>query len=788
MPNQGEAFSRVVIDRKLRESGWDIEDSRQVVFEDHSSAGRADYILKDDVGKPLALIEAKAPGIDPYSAKEQALNYVKTQYKDIDYIFLANDNIIYFWDLGNSDAVPVPAFFSLEDLIRKRRGGRVGNVEPLSRHKVESDYFINEDPAIKLRPYQIKAWDSIAESYDKGKRSFLLEMATGTGKTTLAAMIISKFLRTQQAETILFIVDRKQLATQAKQEFERLLGNLSAVGTYWGSYKRNLTGSNVVIATIQSLALNGTKDFSPGYFDLIFHDEAHRSIYSPEARAAVDHFIGATKIGLTATPKDFLRNIDKDKLAVNDPRSLEKRVQRDTYKYFGCEDGKATFRYNIQDAVDDGWLVKPRYHKMNTILTQSALSEEGLVLEDAELENESFRIKDLEKKVYLPKRNRAMMEEFLAYGDKTPDGKFGKTIIFAVSQKHALKLEQILNELRPEFNGKFAKTVTSWVKEAHDIAKEFKKIDSDLPRVVITVDMLSTGYDAPPVQNIVLSRPIFEPTTYIQIKGRGTRLCEAIRKDHFTIYDFCGVVEYFEEKYDWEAPLTIPKNKKEGGYSPSPGPSPGPEPGLPRPVEEIPTSQQPDMVSSRNLIYVIPDGDPVDRHMYQTRWAEEVNKFVDRHPEIKVMVDDPDRTDDLIDLINRELLNRPDFYFNEDSLIQSHRVIAGVRDFFLSALGKEKLPNRSDQLQEFKLGLISKFGTEDKGGSQRKTLMVEFFADQVTEDEDLRNQLLNNPRLDFLRQESFTHAYPVKDWLDTFGREGLEDLVLDVNQSKLLRV
>lgn len=788
--SQKEAYSRVVIDRKLREAGWDIEDSSQVVFEDHGAAGRADYVLKDESGNAIALIEAKSPDIDPYSAKQQAHDYVQAQYKSIDYIFLANDKIIYFWDLGAGDAVPVQAFYSQQDLARKRRTGRVGNVELLGKKEVEPNYFSDVDADIELRPYQIEAFNTIASQFDKGKRSFLLEMATGTGKTVLAALIISRFLRAQQAENVLFIVDRKSLASQSKATFENLLGNLSTVGTYWGSNRRNLTGANIVVATIQSLTLRGQKDFTPGYFDLVIHDEAHRSIYSPEARAAVDHFIGVTKIGLTATPKDFLKNVDVEKLAVNDPRKLERRVQRDTYKYFDCENGVATYRFTIQNAVPK-YLVPPRYHKMNTVLTQSALNPEGLSLEDPEAEGSTYGIRDLERKVYIPERNRAMMEEFLRYAEKTPDGKLGKTLIFGVSQRHALDLEKILNELMPEYGGRFAKTCTSMVPEAGEIARDFKKEDNSLPRVLTTVDMLATGYDAPEVQNIVLARPIFDPTTYQQIKGRGTRLCKVINKDHFTIFDFCGVVEYFNEKYDWEAPAPTPAEKRTkntlepvGRLESTGGTATEELTKRPSPF----TSHQADMVGIRDQIQIGPDGDVVDRNMYRDEWTKAVHKFVENHPEISDIIADPDRSEELIDMINAELLDKAKFYFNEDSLIKSHRIVAGVRDFFLSALGKEPLPTREVQLEEFKQGLVSKFGSSDKGASQRKTLMVEFFADQVIEDEELRTSLQKQPSIDFLRQESFSHAFPVKDWLDEFGKDQLEELVVNTSESKLLKV
>jgi type I restriction enzyme, R subunit len=236
-----EAYSRVVIDRKLREAGWDIENDKQVVFEDHGDAGRADYVLKDSSGRPIAIIEAKRSEIDPYSAKNQAYQYVQSQYPKVRYIYLANDKLIYFWDLeGKSDAVIVPSFYSQDDLTRRLQTGEINLAKPLMSEKVGLEYFSDVAEGVTLRDYQVPAWESIAEGYDKGKRAFLLEMATGTGKTVLASLIISRFIRTNNAQNILFVVDRKSLAIQTKNTFERLLRGVSSVGTYWGSNKKIL--------------------------------------------------------------------------------------------------------------------------------------------------------------------------------------------------------------------------------------------------------------------------------------------------------------------------------------------------------------------------------------------------------------------------------------------------------------------------------------------------------------------------------------------------------------------
>lgn len=787
-----EAYSRVVIDQQLKDAGWNITDENQVIFEDHGVVGRADYVLKDKHGKPVALIEAKAPDIDPYTAKKQALDYAETQYKGkIDYIYLANDHLIYFWDFQTGgDAYPVPGFFSQDDLSRKRQSRTASNCEPLTQKTVEPDYFHDIDSDIKLRPYQIEAWEAIAKEYDDGKRAFLLEMATGTGKTVLASLIISKYLRTNQAQSVLFLVDRIELAKQTKGTFEHLLGNLSAVATYWGGSKKNLVGANIVVATIQSLIAHGRDVFSPGYFDLIIHDEAHRSIYSAEARGALDYFVGATKIGLTATPKDFLKNIDVDAVSIDDPRAIDLRLQRDTYKYFDCPQGQATFRYTIQDGVKDGYLILPKLHKMTTILTQEALAE-GLAGE-GDFEDENYKIKDLEKKVFVPQRNRLMMEEFLEYAEKTPEGDVGKTIIFAVNQTHALNLEKILNELRPEYHGRFAQTVTSRVQSAHDIARDFKKPDNKLPRVAVSVDMLTTGYDAPEVQNIVLARPVFEPTLYQQIKGRGTRLCPEIKKERFVMFDFCGVCAYFEEEYDWQAPLKTPKQGNSVTTEDTPE-SGSVNDGIAEPqtltlVVEKPTISRSDIVGNRDQIVYGPDGDKVDREMYQDEWSKTVKQFAEQMPEITKIAEDESKSEELIDILNTQILNKPDYYFNEDNLVKSHRVIATIRDFFLSGLGKKKLPNRDDQIREWVNGMLERYGRSDSGATQSKYVMAKLILEQFVTDRELRRSVQDRPNISFLGRQPFNLGFTAEEWVNTFGKDELFDMVREIRSSRVLKV
>ncbi len=230
-----------------------------------------------------------------------------------------------------------------------------------------------------------------------------------------------------------------------------------------------LLGASVVVATIQSLMTDRRyrEEFTPFYFDLVINDEAHRSIYG-DAREVVQ-FFQATRIGLTATPKAYLKNINIEQLAEENPQALEARQLRDTYHYFGCKPGFPTFRYDIIDAVKDPegpFLCLPKIFDLRSDITTKALAESGWAVVVNEQE-ESFKIQDLERKIFTPTRNRLMCEAFLKEAQKDPAGAIGKSIVFAVNQTHATNLTKIFNELQPGI----ALTITSRIPDA-SVARE----------------------------------------------------------------------------------------------------------------------------------------------------------------------------------------------------------------------------------------------------------------------------------------------------------------------------
>jgi type I restriction enzyme R subunit len=705
---QNEAFSRILIDKALEFSSWDLLDPRQVQFELHTTNGRADYLLKDRLGRVLCVLEAKREDLDPYDAKEQARGYAENL--NAPFVILSNGREHWFWNFERADqrdAYRIERLPSRNDLERVQ----LKNMQPprpLRSDILRPDYLQHLKHDLTLRRYQIDAIEEVARVFDgEGRRKFLLEMATGTGKTLLCAALIRRFLATRNAERVLFIVDRIELAKQTMEDFAVVLPEFKPVIFKTARRTGELLGASVVVATIQSLMVDRRyrEEFTPFYFDLVINDEAHRSIYG-DAREVVQ-FFQATRVGLTATPKAYLKNVNIQELEAENPKGLEARQLRDTYHYFGCEPGMPTFRYDIIDAVKDPegpFLCLPKIFDVRSDITTQTLAESGWAVVVNELD-ESFKIQDLERKIFTPARNRVMCEAFLEEAQKDPTGAIGKSIVFAVNQKHATNLTKILNEILPGI----AVTITSRIPEASSIAKDFRDSKRS-ERIAVSVDMLSTGYNCRDLLNIGLMRPVFSPTEYIQIKGRGTRLytfkighTEYEKKNYFLL-DFCAVAEYFEEKYDYSVPLKVPREKQEPkpkatGTGGAPGNIPEGGPGAPTPVpppsREIPVWEGTDILVSREVIEVGPDGEKVDVMTFRGSFEREMKDFVERDPEMKAAVADED--DDAVETImNERFYHKPEMYYSPDKLIRSYGVPAPTPAFVYNAVGKKPLPTKDD--------------------------------------------------------------------------------------------
>lgn len=638
---KNEAHARIKINHLLEEAGWRFFDNGQgpanILLENHvkitqkdvdawgndfekTKSGSLDFLLVDSNNKPVCVLEAKKESLHPLVAKEQARKYAKTV--GAQFIILSNGVVHYLWDLQKGNPKSVYKFPSPHEIgaIKQWNPDR----EALANEPVEKNFiaivqmpdyserpgwngsiesskdFIWNNGLRFLRNYQLQAVQHLQEAVSDGKDRFLFEMATGTGKTLTSAAVIRLFLRTENAKRVLFLVDRLELEDQAWRAFTNYLKPDYTTFIYKEN-KSDWHKADIVVTTIQSLMFNNKYryQFSPTDFDLIISDESHRSI-SGNARAVFEYFNGY-KLGLTATPKDYLKGVNIDKVKENDPREIERRMLSDTYATFGCEGGDPTYRYSLLDGVKDGFLINPKVLDARTEITTQLLSDKGyavaITTEEGE-ETETFVSRDFEKKFFSDKTNHILCQTFLENALRDPiTNEVGKTIIFAVSQNHARKLTEILNEFAEKlypskYNSDFAVQVTSQVGEAQQMTINFTNNNlngkttwlegyiSSKTRVCVTVGMMTTGYDCPDLLNICMMRPIFSPSDFVQIKGRGTRKhtfdfkhkndleeIEVVKheKAFFKLFDFFANCEYFEKKFDYDEKLKLPKPKTAGG-------------------------------------------------------------------------------------------------------------------------------------------------------------------------------------------------------------------------------
>ena len=671
--------------------------------------GFVDFLLLDAKGFPLIVLEAKAENKNPLVGKEQARKYAKSQ--NCRFVILSNGNLHYFWDLERGNPHIITSFPTPDSVT----GFQKVTPDPLRliKEQVGEDYIVrtqrqnyqseagwqNESERAAyiqinklrfLRPYQLKAIHSLQTAVGDGKDRFLFEMATGTGKTLVAAAVIKLFIRSGNVRRVLFLVDRLELEDQAKKAF----GAVLSADFQTVIYKENRDDwrrAEIVVTTVQSLLFNNKYQrlFSPTDFDLVISDEAHRSI-GGNARAVFDYFIGY-KLGLTATPRDYLRRFDSLNQNTRDPREAERRLLLDTYRTFGCESGQPTFRYSLLDGVKDGFLINPTVVDARTQVTTTLLSEEGFIVsftDDAgEDQQQAFKQREFEKRFFAEATNQILCKTFLEHALRDPvSGEIGKSIIFAVSQNHAAKLAQILNEMADrmypgKYQSDFAVQVTSQIPDAQQFTINFSNNNllgsgnfipaykTSKARICVTVGMMTTGYDCTDILNLGLFRPIFSPTDFIQIKGRGTRKHDFLEvlfddtlkqgvqnpvKTTFKLFDFFANCEYFEEDFNYDEVLKLPPPKGKARYK---GGDQGPVV-----VGGMYEHLGGDIISMVKEEIVSYEGMKIDRMFFEN--FEDVIRANDT----VASAVEAGQWDRVLDYVNREVFDKPEEYYTLDKL------------------------------------------------------------------------------------------------------------------------
>lgn len=579
--NYNEAETRkFLIDQYLREADWDLNETSQVgnaeevikksgvSFElevegmpNNKNTGYVDYVLWGNDGLPLAIIEAKRTLHSAKKGKQQAVLYANCLEEmtrragrvQRPLIFYTNGYEIYFWDDSTYPERQVQGFYTKDELQRV--------ISRRQERKNLQQANINKD--IAGRYYQEHAIRSICEHFQiHNQRKALLVMATGTGKTRTAIALVDVLMKNNWVKNVLFLADRNALLTQAKKAFAFHLPSCNP--TILNSSLVSVQ-SRVCFATYQTMTniLNESPEerlFTVGHFDLVIVDEAHRSLYK-KYRYIFDYF-DSLLLGLTATPKS--------------------EIDKNTYDVFGLETGVPTYAYESEMAYAERYLVPPKATSVPLKFMRQGVKFDELTPEEQEQWEEKEELvgrdevlsSELNKFLYNEDTIDKILEYLMIHGLKTSGGdEIAKTIIFAANNHHAEFICKRFDANYPKWKGHLARVITYKQDYAETLIDEFKlsgpSKDPAIPncRIAISVDMLDTGIDIPEVANLVFFKVVRSKVKFLQMIGRGTRLCPDLfgpgqDKSFFKVFDCCQNFEYFNDEPDG-APEVIQRSLSE---------------------------------------------------------------------------------------------------------------------------------------------------------------------------------------------------------------------------------
>ena len=609
-----EAETRYLIDEQLRKVGWETDTNtlryskgirpqkgRNLAIAEwptDSAVGKngyADYALFVGL-KLVGIVEAKKAAIDiPSVIDHQCKEYakgIKGEHQEyiinqwgaykVPFVFATNGRKylkqietksgIWYLDLRNGANAPkaLQGWISPQGLMEQLEK----DITAANSALQNTPFDLLRDPdGLNLRKYQINAIEAAEQAVIDGKQTVLLSMATGTGKTRTILGMIYRFIKSDRFKRVLFLVDRTALGEQAEDVFKEVkieeLMTLDSIYNIKGLDEKEIDRETKIhIATVQSLVkriLYPEGDTMPSVtdYDLIVVDEAHRGYildkemsetemlyrnqddYISKYRTVIEYF-DAVKIALTATPALHTTEIF----------------------------GKPVFNYSYREAVIDGYLVDhDAPHNIRTKLRVEGIKYEkgeqlaiydpvtGEVLNSAELEDDmKFEIDTFNRQVITENFNRTVLNE-IAW-DLNPDGQ-GKTLIYAVDDNHADLIVKILKKIYAEggVDNDTVMKITGSVaggnkKKISEAIKRFK--NESLPKIVVTVDLLTTGIDVPEITTLVFMRRIKSRILFEQMLGRATRLCPSIGKTHFEIYDPVGVYESLQDVSNMKPVVTNP--------------------------------------------------------------------------------------------------------------------------------------------------------------------------------------------------------------------------------------
>ena len=539
-----------LIDPQLKSSGWleshiieeyYFTDGRKLIGSKRGKQYFVDYLLCFK-NINLAIVEAKAQHKDSLDGLQQSINYAKKL--NVDFVYATNGDKIYEHNLILGKGRLIESYPTPDELYARK----FPTLSSIKENLITQNFHIEAN--MTPRYYQKIAIDKTIESIADGKERLLLTLATGTGKTYIAFQIIYKLFEakwnkenSQRRPKVLFLADRNILSDQAYNTFNPLEKDIIRLN---GKEIRNRggkvpTNANIFFAIYQSIAERKSDEFDEendvnayykqypkDFFDLVVIDECHRGSANSESswREILDHFSWAIHLGLTATPK--------------------RDDNGDTYDYFG----EPIYKYSLKDGINDGFLTPYKVKRIQTNIDEYKFDPNDIIT--GVLKENIVKLEEFEKQVIIPKRTELIAKSILQ-NIQTMD----KSIIFCVNQKHAIDMKIAIDKYKIVKDNDYCVRVTSNEGEiGREFLEAFQNNDKDIPTILTSSKMLTTGVDAKNVRNIILTAPIRSMTEFKQIIGRGTRLFEG--KDFFTIIDFVGATNLFYDD-EWDG---LPQDKE----------------------------------------------------------------------------------------------------------------------------------------------------------------------------------------------------------------------------------
>jgi type I restriction enzyme R subunit len=626
------------IDPALKAAQWQ---STNIIREHYFTDGRklaagargrrcfVDYLLHKE-NRYLAVVEAKKESEHPTKGLQQAIDYAKKLL--VRFVYSSNGKQTYEFDLvsGKGDYIE---FYPTPEELEKRYAGVTTD---LGKHLRSIPFHL--EGAMQPRYYQELAVHAATDAVGNGEPRILLTLATGTGKTFIAFQIVHKLFQARwnkdepgaRRPRILFLSDRNILADQAINTFNPYENDLVKINGEEVRKRNGVvpTNAHIFFAIYQAIAerenIDGYyKAYPQDFFDLILIDECHRGAANDTGswRAILDHFSSAVHLGLTATPK--------------------RTANVDTYNYFG----KPAFEYSLKEGINDGFLTPYRVKRVRTNLDELVLTGDDVVVE-GESQQDIYTTEDYDKKIVVDERTNLVAKAILD-NINTLD----KTIIFCENQNHALTMRDMINKHKQIKDPHYCVRITSDEgKIGRELLEKFQDNDKDIPCIITSSQMLTTGVDARNVRNVVLDRTVNSTVEFKQIVGRGTRVFDG--KDYFTIIDFRGATNKFYDE-DWDGEPEAPGGTgepKPPPYTPQPpGDGDKPDPGEAKPKLKVTLGKHRILkVIDVEIRYIDENGKPLTVQEFVERLITQLPGLFKSVEELSQIWSDPDEREILL--------------------------------------------------------------------------------------------------------------------------------------------